>query len=126
MKALNIVETAYRGTIEEQDDTIVWLTHAMKGAGADLSLLLRGNAVNYAVTNQDASGLTFGAQTQTRPPELAEDIAKLLPKGVDVYIVEEDLAQRGIRPNELIAGLKPVAQGQLAKLFESFDQVWHW
>ena len=126
MKALNIIETAYRGTIEEQDDTIVWLTHAMKGAGADLAVLLRGNAVNYAVKAQDASGLSFGAQQQTQPPELAEDIAKLLPRGVDVYIVEEDLADRGIATDELIGGLRPVGRGELAKLFDSFDQVWHW
>ena len=79
MKALNIVEAAYRGTLEEQDDTIVWITHAMKGAGADLALLLRGNAVNCAVKGQDASGLSIGGEPQTQPPDLAGDISALLP-----------------------------------------------
>ena len=91
MKTLNIIEAAYRGTIEEQDDTIVWITHAMQGAGADLAVLLRGSAVNCAVRAQDASGLQFGAEKQTQPPSLADDLAALLPKGVPIYAVEEDL-----------------------------------
>jgi len=126
MKVLNVIEVAYRATIEEQDDTVVWITHAMKGAGADLTVLLRGNAVSYAVKGQDASGLSFGGKTQTQPPHLDEDVAKLIGKGVDVYVVEDDVAERGLERSELIAGLKTVPRNGLAKLFAGFDQIWHW
>ncbi len=126
MKALNIIETAYRATLEEQDDPVVWITHAMKGAGADLSVLLRGNAVNYCVTGQDASGLEFGDEKQTAPPNLAGDVSGLVGKGVDVYVVDEDLAERGIEAGELIDGLKHLGRSDVAKLLGNFDQVWHW
>ena len=126
MRALNIVSTAYRATLEEQDDTIIWLTHAMKDAGADLSVLLRGNAVNYAVTGQDASGLAFGADRQTQPPELAEDLKKLIGKGVKVYVVSEDLAARGISREEIIGGLALLPRAELPMLLGEFDHVWTW
>ena len=126
MKALNIIETAYRATLEEQDDTIVWITHALKGAGADLAVLLRGNAVNYGVKDQDASGLSFGAEKQTQPPQLAGDVAKLMEKGVNVYVVAEDVADRGLERSELVDGLEFVASADVAKLVGNYDHVWHW
>lgn len=125
-KILQVIETAYRGTLEEQDDTVVWITHAMKGAGGDFGVLLRGNAVNYAVKEQDASGLAFGERRQTQPPRLAEDVAALAGKGVAVFFVEEDASERGLDQAALIRDVKPVARGRLPELFASYDMVWHW
>jgi sulfur relay (sulfurtransferase) DsrF/TusC family protein len=125
-KVLNIIETAYRATLEEQDDTVIWLTHAMKGAGAEMDVLLRGNAVNYAVKGQDASGLAFGEKRQTQPPRLDEDVAKLIAKGTKVYLIREDLVERGIDQEELISGVEMVSRQELPKLFAGYDQVWHW
>ena len=126
MKVLNIVKAAYRGTLEEQDDTIVWFCHAMKGANADIDVLLRGNAVNYAVKAQDASGLSFGGARQTQPPQLANDLVKLNGKGVKIFVVEDALRERGIESSELIDGLAFVPRAKLAKLFGDYDQVWQW
>jgi hypothetical protein len=126
MKTLNIIESAYRATLEEQDDTIVWITHAMKEAGADLAVLLRGSAVNYAARGQDASGLAFGTERQTQPPRVDDDLGALIPKGVPVFAVEEDLAARGLRAGDLHEGIQRVARGDLPQLFAGFDRVWHW
>jgi hypothetical protein len=126
MRALNIVESAYRGTLEEQDDTIVWITRAMKGAGADIDVLLRGNAVNYGVTLQDASGLAFGGWRQTQPPRLADDLAGAMKSGINIFVVSEDVVERGLLPADLIQGLEFVSRGDVARLFGRYDQVWHW
>ena len=125
-RVLNVIGSAYRATLEEQDDTIVWLTHAMKGAGADLDVVLRGNAVNYAVQGQNAEGIAFGEWRQTQPPRVDEQVAKLAAKGVRVFIVEEDLAERGVTRTELIGGVEPVTRAGLAALLDGYDQVWTW
>ncbi len=126
MKVLQVIEAAYRATLEEQDDTIVWITHAMKGAGADLDVLLCGNAVNYAVRGQDASGLSFGDWQQTQPPDIAGDIADLVGKGIEVFVVEEDAAARGLGNAELVDGVNRLARGGIPALLDKYDQIWHW
>ena len=125
-KILQIIETAYRATLEEQDDTTLWITQAMKGAGGNFDVLLRGNAVNYGVKSQDASGLSFGAKRQTQAPRLAEDVQKMIEKGIAIHIVEDDVAERGLERGDLVGGLKPVSRTGLPALFAQYDQVWHW
>ncbi|MDR3499831.1 MAG: DsrE family protein [Parvibaculum sp.] len=126
MKALQIIETAYRGTLEEQDDTIIWLTHSMRDAGAELSVLLTGNAVNYAVKGQDASGLSFGDWKQTNPPRIEAELEKLIGKGVPVYAVRDDIDRRGLGKVAKVTGVQLVARNALAALLEAHDLVWHW
>lgn len=126
MKALQVIESAYRCTVEEQDDPVVWITHAMKGAGADLDVLLRGNSVNYAVKGQDASGLSFGDLPQTHPAQIERDIRQLSEKGVSVYVVKDDAADRGISESDFVDGVQSVGRPEVAKLFSEYDQVWHW
>jgi sulfur transfer complex TusBCD TusB component (DsrH family) len=125
-KVLQVIENAYRCTVEEQDDPVVWITHAMKGAGADLAVLLRGNAVNYAVKGQDASGLSFGGRKQTQAAKIDREVAKLVEKGVEVYVVEDDAGARGLERGDFVDGIKTVARAGLPKLLNGYDQVWHW
>lgn len=125
-KVLSVVETAYRATLEEQDDTILWLNHMLHDSGLDVRVLLRANAVNYAVEGQDASGLQIGDRPLAHPPRLDQDLAALLAKGVPVSYVVEDVALRGIPADRLLPGVEPVAERDLAGLYGQHDAVWQW
>jgi sulfur transfer complex TusBCD TusB component (DsrH family) len=126
-KTLNIVESAYRAVMEEQDDTVLWLLAAMQGAGAQHTVVLRGNAVNYAVAGQGAPGLTVGQWKQTQAPRMDRDVTDLVEnRKIPVYVIEEDLAERGIVRGELVPGVKLIGRGTLPKLVAEHEVVCHW
>ena len=126
-KCLNIVESAYRAVMEEQDDTILWLLAAMQGAGGAHTVVLRGNAVNYAIAGQGAPGLSVGEWKQTQAPKMDRDVADLIGnRQIPVFAVEEDLAERGIAGNELVPGIKLVSRRALPALFAEYEIVSHW
>src|SRR5262245_31530333 len=100
--------------MEEQDDTILWLLAAMQGAGAEHTVVLRGNAVSYAVAGQGAPGLSVGEWKQTQAPKMDRDVADLIEKRkMPVWVVEEDLAARGIERSELVAGWQRLSRSAL-------------
>jgi sulfur transfer complex TusBCD TusB component (DsrH family) len=126
-KTLNIIESAYRAVIEEQDDTILWLLAAMRGAGAEHTVVLRGNAVNYAVAGQGAPGLTIGGWTQTQAPRMDNDVIDLIKKHkIPVFVIEEDLAARGIERSELIPGVELLSSKMLPRHMAEYELVSHW
>ena len=125
-RILQILTRGYRGTLEEQDDQVLWLTHMLHNNGADTDVLLRGTASNYVVRTQDASGLYFGDRAQTQPPDIANEIRALIRKGVRVFVIGEDLRARGIRRNETLEDISYVALSELPALLRGYDQVWQW
>jgi len=84
------------------------------------------NAVNYSVGGQDASGISIGGVSLSNPPKLDEDVAHLIKAGVDMYVVSEDVADRGISEEELVTGVKMVSRAGLAELFDRHNTIWHW
>jgi hypothetical protein len=125
-RILAVVTCAYRATIEEQDDPILWLTRAMRGAGASVDVLLHGNAVSYGIRGQDSSGLRFGDRRQTQPPRLADDSAALIAGGAALLYTAEDARERGIEPSELIDGLAPIERNAVPRLLSTYDHVLWW
>jgi sulfur transfer complex TusBCD TusB component (DsrH family) len=126
-KTLNIVESAYRAVMEEQDDTILWLLAAMQGAGASHTVVLRGNAVNYAVAGQGATPLSVGEWKQTQAPRMDRDVADLVDnRKIPVFVVEEDLAPRGIERAELLPQVRLMSAKALPKLMHEHEIVSHW
>jgi sulfur transfer complex TusBCD TusB component (DsrH family) len=126
-KTLNIVESAYRAVMEEQDDTILWLLAAMQGAGAEHTVVLRGNAVNYAVAGQGAPGLSIGGWKQSQAPRMHDDVIDLIDnRNIPVFVIEEDLVARGIERDELIPGVELLSLKMLSKRMAEYEIVSHW
>lgn len=126
MKHLNIVSSAYRATIEEQDDTVVWITHCLRNAGADIHLLLRGAAVNYPVTGQTVSPAIIGGRAQQHAPDVHGQVRGFVGNGSKIYAVREDLEERAIDPRDMLQEVELVGRDELPVLLSRYDQVWHW
>lgn len=126
-KTLNIVESAYRAVMEEQDDTILWLLAAMQGAGAEHTVVLRGNAVNYAVAGQGVPGLIIGGWEQTQAPRMDKDVIDLIERrNMTVFVIEEDMFARGIELSELVPGVELLSAKMLPRRMAEYELVSHW
>jgi hypothetical protein len=126
MKVMNIISSAYRATLEEQDDTVVWLTHALRRAGADIDVLLRAAAANYVVEGQSVSPLAIGGRVQRNAPEVHGQVRDLAAGGARIFVLEEDLERYGLLDCPKLTAARIVGSDELPHLLKSYDSVWHW
>lgn len=126
MRVLNIASSAYRATLEEQDDTVLWITQTLRRAGADIDLLLRGSAANYLVEDQHVSPLAIGGRAQRHAPDVHGQVRDLAESGASIFVLEKDLEQYGLQGCRKLAHARIVGTGELPSLLSGYDAVWHW
>jgi sulfur transfer complex TusBCD TusB component (DsrH family) len=126
MKVLQVIQSAYRCIVEEQDDPVIWFAQVLKSGDGDVDILLKGNAVNYAVNGQGEDGLILGTWQQTCPAKVDQDLQQALKSGLKVYAIAEDITLRGIPETKLIPGIQKLSRKELPNLFEEYEQIWHW
>lgn len=91
-----------------------------------MGILLRGNAVNYAVSTQDPAGLVIGKFSIEHPANPNKDLLKMKQAGMPIHVVREDTEERGIAPDSLTQEFELISRRALPGLFAQYDQVWHW
>ena len=125
-RVLSVIDTAYRACQEEQDDAGLWFSAAVKNAGVDVTVLLTGNAVSYALEGHRAEPFTVGGTAVAHPFDPPRDIERMAEKGVAFFLVREDAEERGIDPDARIGAVEPISRAELADLVERYDDVWRW
>lgn len=123
---LNIITTPYRATLEEQDDTILWLIQAIKNNGAKVDILLRGSSVNYGIKMASCPSLQIGSWRQKHPPDIQQDLKRLQEKDVKLYYLEEDATDLGLQHSDFLNGIIPLSHQKLAIFLDSYHFVWQW
>lgn len=123
---LSIVEGAFRATLEEQDDAALWFTAAVRNCGSDTNILLKNNAVHYALKDQRRPKLVIGDMSVDNPPEFDADLLRVMSKGGKVYIVTDDLDDLGLGDAALIEGVERIGRGDLPRVTAGYDQIWFW
>jgi hypothetical protein len=98
----------------------------LRQSGADITVLLTGNAVNYAVRGQQPPALRFGLAAIEFPPRLDRDLQQAAEAGVKLVLVRDDADVRGIPVTTLMPEVERISREQLADFLNGFDLVWHW
>jgi predicted peroxiredoxin len=91
----------------------------------DLSVVLRGAAIDYAAKVNSAPPARLAGRPLPNN-RCARDLRGLLESGVPVYVDAESAANQGLRAEDLVDGVDLAGGERLATLFHAADAVLHW
>ncbi|MFQ5827905.1 MAG: DsrE family protein [Candidatus Methylomirabilia bacterium] len=124
-KILSLLSHTEYGNLEDSDIGLFASAFAPV-AGQQLALVLREDAVNYAIRGQVGTGIKI-AGVPVQPGFLIEtDVRSVQQTKIPVYAIREDLEERGIKADELIEGVRLLGSNELGELVDEFDTVWNW
>jgi hypothetical protein len=125
-RVLSVIDSAYRACQEEQDDAGLWFSAAVKNAGVNMTILLTGNAVNYAVEGSSETPFTVAGGRIEHPFVPAHDLERMSRTGVEIFLLREDAEERGLDVDSLLGVVTVIPRSRLAGLFGQYDSIWHW
>lgn len=124
-KILSVLSHTEYGNLEDSDIGLFASAFAAV-AGNPLSVLLREDAVNYAVRGQNGSGIKIAGATVQPGFMIESDLAAVGEARTPLYAIREDLVERGIPADELVRGVKLLGRDDLGRFVDGFDAVWNW
>lgn len=125
-KVLSVIDSAYRASLEEQDDAGVWFSSAVAKAGTDITLLLTGNAVSYVAKGHNEKALEIGGGKIAHPMDPNKHLTVAKEIGCALFFIKEDAQERGIEPSAIMDGVEGISRNNLVEFVEKFDDIWHW
>lgn len=131
MRILQVLDQAFRTTVEEQDETILWLIQSMLKKSLvdpenEMDVLFSGNAVYYPYQKLRQPPLKIADWQQSQPADIQRDIKNLKHCGVSMFVVYEDLCYRGLDLLPVPTGIDLINRKELPQIYTRADQVWHW
>ena len=116
---LSLVRGADAGAARADDPALDVNAFAVAN-DVDLTLVLSDRAVELALARADSrAAVVAGREIPSAHPEI--DLTALVGSGVRVYAVAEDLAVRGLGPDDLLDGVATLDRGGVAELLRDHD-----
>lgn len=112
------------GAVRSMEPSLEANAYALAYA-VDLAVVLRGAGIELAIAGSEVCPGALGG-SPLPPAASADDLRGLLESGVAVYAATADLADLGLAPTDLVAGVMPADEQAIADLLRRADAVLCW
>lgn len=107
------------------DDPVLEANIYAVAEDVDLTVLLRGSAIEYAASTAQIAESHLAGEALPNA-RCARDLRGLLESGVLVYVDAVSAAHHGLRSDDLIVGVSMADAEEQSTLLRNADAVLHW
>jgi sulfur relay (sulfurtransferase) DsrF/TusC family protein len=124
-KILSVLSHTEYGNLEDSDIGLFASAFA-PAVGSQMTILLSEDAVNYGLRGQEGTGIKI-AGAPVQPGFLIEqDVRAVQDARIPVYALAEDIEERGLKPADMVPGIKTISRKEFGRFIGQFDTVWNW